>query len=118
MLTKSQSQVERLSRQLHNIRQRVSEESETIIATGAMVASGAALGAADERFGADAVMGASPSLAVGVLATGAALMGYGGSMNDLLLSVGRAGLTVEAARWGARAYREWSESSAESSTGT
>lgn len=118
MLSKSASQVERLKSQLHSIKQRVADESETIIDTGAMVASGAALGAADEKWGADAVMGASPSLAVGVVATGAALMGYGGQMQPLLLSVGRAGLTVEAARWGARAYREWSERDASDASGS
>lgn len=99
---------ERLRSRLSGLAKRAREESETIMDTALSVGAAAALGAADTAWGTDAIMGASPSLVVGVAATGAALLGLGGSMDGALLAVGRTGLAVEAYRWGSRTYTEWS----------
>lgn len=106
-ITKYESENEKLRTRLASIGRRAREEAETLMETGVGVAAAAGLGAADAAWGTDAVMGASPSLVVGVAATGAALLGMGGAMNGTLLAVGRAGLSVEAYRWGSRTYTEW-----------
>lgn len=106
-LSTYKNKTEQLRARLANVSKRAREESETILETGVMVAAGAAFGAADEYWGTDALMGASVPLVAGVTLTAAALLGYGGGMEGTLLAVGRAGLTVEAYRFGARTYREW-----------
>lgn len=83
------------------------EQSEEVMETVVEVASGAAYGAADEYWGTEAILGASVPLVVGVVATGASLLGYGGGMSGTMAAVGRAGLVVEAYRRGAQAYRDW-----------
>ena len=106
-ISRYQNENDKLRQRLTSIGRRAKEEAETLMETGLGVAAAAGLGAADAAWGTDYIMGASPSLVVGVLGTGAALFGLGGSMNGALLAVGRAGLSVEAYRWGSRTYTEW-----------
>lgn len=109
-LSTYRNKLEQFKSRLSRAHERAREQSEEITETVVEVVAGAAYGALDERYGTDAVMGASVPLVVGVAATGAALLGYGGGMSGVLAAAGRAGLTVEAYRRGASMYREWSAS--------
>lgn len=106
-LSTYRNKLDTLKARLSNAHKRAREESEEITETVVEVVAGAGYGAAEARWGTDAIMGASIPLVVGVAATGAALMGYGGGMAGVIAAVGRAGLTVEAYRRGADLYREW-----------
>ena len=107
-LSTYRNKLDAFKNRLSRAHERAREQSEEITETVVEVVAGAAYGALDERYGTDALMGASVPLVVGVLGTGAALMGYGGGMSGVLAAAGRAGLTVEAYRRGASMYREWS----------
>ena len=111
-LSTYKNQVSKMKDRLASVARRAREESETIMDTAVTIGASAAFGALDQKYGSDALMGASIPLVVGVAATGAALLGYGGGMSDSLLAVGRAGLSCEAYRWGARTYQEWDASPA------
>lgn len=106
--TQYRSKLDALRSRLSRAHERAREESEELMESVVEVAAGAAYGAADEKWGTDAILGASVPLVAGVALTGAALLGYGGGMRGTLAAVGRAGLVVEAYRRGATAYREWS----------
>lgn len=105
----SQSQLATLKSRLSNVYAKRREHAETLMETGAEIVSGALYGAADQRYGSSAIMGASVPLVAGIVATGASLFGVGGSANGVLMAVGRAGLVVEAYRRGGEMYREWDE---------
>lgn len=88
------------------------EHEETVEEAGGVLIgclSGAAYGAADEKWGEDAVFGTSVPLIAGLGMTGAALGGYGGKARMALLEAGKAGLIVESYKAGSRMYREWDE---------
>ncbi len=89
----------------------VREESQETISEGlgavTQVASGVAFGAAEEKWGQDAIMGASIPLVVGLPAVALAIAGYGGSMRSTMLHIGTAGLTIEGYKWGASMTRDW-----------
>lgn len=112
-LTKAERETERVRNTLTHMRKRIREEGESIMETGVGVAAAAAMGAADAAYGDDAIFGTSIPAVVGLVGVGLDLAGVGGEFRPVLRASGRAGLDVEAFRWGGRKYREWDEDSAE-----
>lgn len=101
------AKLETLKGRLSKVYERKREETETVIEIGAEAIAGGIYGALDQRYGTSAVFGMSTPLVGGVLLTGAALAGYGGSMRPLILAAGRAGLVCETYRRGGEMYVEW-----------
>jgi len=101
------NKLDNLRSTLQRARSHAKEQAEEVTETLVETVAGAGFGALDERYGTDAIMGASVPLVVGVVATGAALLGYGGGMSGTMAAIGRAGLVCEAYRRGATMYREW-----------
>jgi hypothetical protein len=77
--------------------------------TAAGAVAGAAMGAADAAYGEDAMFGTSVPAVVAGVGLVADLTGWAGEFSPVLRAAGRAGLNIEAFRWGGRKYREWDE---------
>lgn len=100
---------DRLKSSLTHMRKRVAEEGESLMETGVGFVAAVAMGAADEKYGDDAVFGTSvPAVAAGAGLL-ADLSGWAGSMSPMARAVGRAGLHIEGFRFGQRKMREWDE---------
>ncbi len=67
----------------------------------------ALLGAAEEKFGEDAVFGVSVPMLVGIGGVAAGLTGVGGDASFALMEAGKAGLYVESFKFGTRMYADW-----------
>lgn len=115
-LTEAREENERMRAMISNIRKKANEQTESYVRTGVTVATGFALGAAEEKWGDDAAFGMSPSLATGLVAHGLALLDVGGkAATPHLMAIGDAGLTCYAFRAGADMMQRYDE--ADSGTG-
>lgn len=103
---------------IQNIRRKSGEQTQAYMRTGVVVASGFALGAIESRYGEDAAFGMSPSLAVGLVAHGLAILDVGGkAATPHLQAVGDAGLVVYAFKQGSDMMARYMEED-EPATGT
>lgn len=74
---------------------------------------GALLGAAEEKWGEDAVFGASVPMLVGFGGIAAGLTGVGGDASFAILEAGKAGAYIESFKAGSRMYSDWASSDEE-----
>lgn len=106
-MTKAEKELEKVRGTLGRMRERVKTEGESIMETGVGVVAAIGMGAADAKWGEDAIFGMSIPMAVGVTGLVADLSGAGGSFSPVLRAAGRAGVHIEGFRWGGRKFREW-----------
>lgn len=79
-LIQKAEKADRLEKTMRTWRQKASDQAENLIEKGTTAVGGYALGAADARWGEDAVAGMSTSLAVGVIGSIAEVFDVGGAM--------------------------------------
>lgn len=108
-LAKAEAKLDALKNRMANARAEYSDTIEEVVGVGTAVVAGALYGGAEEKWGEDAIMGASIPLVVGAPMTLAAVMGYGGGMRKAMLETGKAGLVIESYKGGGRFVRDWLE---------
>lgn len=74
---------------------------------------GALLGAAEQKWGEDAVFGASVPMLVGFGGIAAGLSGMAGDASFALLEAGKAGAYIESYKAGTRMYEDWASADEE-----
>lgn len=117
-LAEAREENDRMRSMIANIRRKGAEQTESYVRTGVTVATGFALGAAEEKWGDDAAFGMSPSLAVGLVAHGLSMLDVGGkAATPHLMAIGDAGLTCYAFRAGADLMQRYGEDNPSGGTG-
>lgn len=108
MAGSAMTKIEAMRARLRSVNENRKEQIQDVVDLGVGVVTGAAMGAADQYWGTEAIMGASVPLVLGLSATGAGLFGVGGEATSTLLkSVGKAALICEGYRRGGVMYNEW-----------
>lgn len=108
-LAKAEAKIASLKARAASMRDEYADTIEEVVGVVSGMGAGFAFGAAEQKWGEDAIMGAGIPVVVGVPATVAALAGFGGGARKVLLEVGKAGLIVESYKGGSRVARDWLE---------
>jgi hypothetical protein len=86
---------DRLEKRMRTWRERAADQAEGLIEKGTTAVGGFALGAADARWGEDAVAGMSTSLAVGLVGSALEVLEVGGAMaKPFVKAIGNTGIAV------------------------
>lgn len=114
-ITKLQQKAERAQAAIARVREEAEIQGHAIAGTVTEVATGFLMGAAEQRYGEGALMGADIPLVVGLPAAALAIAGIGGAPtetpNAILRSIGNACLVIEGYKKGGQLAEQWSGTS-------
>lgn len=116
-LAKAEAKLAGARARMAAIREENAETIEAVVGTAIAAGSGAVYGGLDEKFGEDAIFGTSVPLVGGLILTGIGLMGGAGGASFAVLEAGKAGLVVEAYKFGSRTAADWMRDDEESEGG-
>lgn len=110
-LSTAREKIDALKNRLSNARETHARTVERAVSVAVTGGAGAIFGGLEERFGEDAIMGASVPVVVGAPALALGLAGVGGEMaSGVMLDVGKAAVAIESYKLGARITRDWLDS--------